>query len=429
MDKYTKIGMLDKSYYYLKDIRVGICPMMKIAMKEKVNPQHLQYAVQKTYERYLPLRFKIVETETDIHYELNEKPFIIKNQPYTTDVVLGEDSNGYPWQYCYFENYITFTFLHCIFDGAGHMPVQNTLLYYYFESMGIYAEDSRAFNTLNDDIEGLLDEELAFGLEPYIKKDLVPLPEKKLLPQDFISPEYIANIDDRTKGFSINIDTSKLLSKAKENETSVFAFLLPIIIRSIKYLFKEEYPVINSSVIVNHRPYTKSKTLRNSFFQAHMSYDSKEMDNLPLETISTIFRTILDVKLNEENIFSNLTRIYDSYTKIESIPTMSGRTAILKQSFDKVNNIAIKFSYGNRISFPKEFEDKIDSIQVINETIPNSIMALVISYKNSVSLLLYSRLNNNQFVQNIADTLNNMGVTNNCEELQDMPLICYKPLK
>ncbi len=429
MEKYTKMGMLDKSYYYLKDIRVGLCPIMKINLKKRVDPKHLQYAVQKTYERYLHLRFKIVESETDIYYELNDQPFIIKNQPFTTDVVLGRDSNGYPWQCAYFDNYITFIYFHCVFDGIGRMQIQKTLLYYYFEAMGISAEDISDFKTLNDDVDKLLDEELAFGLEPHVKRGLTPLPEKQLLPQDFIAPEYIADVDDRTKGFAIDIDTSKLLAKAKESETSVFAFLLPIIVRSIKYLFKTEYPIINSSVIVNHRPYTKSKTLRNSYFQAHLSYDSKQMDNLSLESLSTIFRTNLDVKLNAENIFSNLTRIYDGYAKIESIPSISGRTTILKQTFDRVNNIAVKFSYGNRIALPKEFEDEIDSIQMTNETTPNSIMALVVSYKDSMSLMLYSRLNNNEFVQNITDTLNDMGVTSHHRELSDMPLICYRPIE
>ena len=419
-EKYKVIGLEGLPSLYLKGTRFGCCPIINIILKDKVDIKALKCSVKKAKERYLLLNCKIIRGEYNYHLEENEKDFIIKNIPVETDRLHGKDTNDYPWLVSYYNNYLAFSFDHSLMDGVGAFEIVKTILYYYATYKGIEVDDFSGVKTLNDNIDSLLDEEMELSLENYNDKSVIPLKEKQLIksssiPQNKLLPEDVEKTSHR-----IVIDVDTLIPTLKKYETTPFAIIVPLFSRAIKHLFDEENPVIRTETVVNYRPFVGSKTLRNFIHLAPIEYNSEKMDKLPLEMVSTIFRSILDVKLNKENVISSITSRYENSKKLEVLP-LEQKEYFVKQGVQSMNDSSFVFSYTGKINLPKEVENLVENIELHARVSISPIMIEAIGYQNKLTLIIANELKDTSYLDKFVKILEDLSVSCTLEKIPPFP--------
>ena len=419
-EKYKVIGLEGLPSLYLKGTRFGCCPIINIILKDKVDIEALKYAVNKSKERYLLLNCKIVRGEYNYHLEKNEKDFIIKNIPINVDRMHGKDINNYPWLVSYYNNNIAFSFDHSLMDGVGAFEIVKTILYYYAIYKGVKVVDTLGVKTLNDDIENLLDEEMELSLENYNDTSVIPLKEKQLVKSSNIPQNKLLPEDAKKTCHRIVIDVDTLIPTLKKYETTPFAIIVPLFSKAIKDIFDEENPVIRTQTVVNYRPFVGSKTLRNFINLAPIEYVSEKMDKLPLEMVSTIFRSILDVKLNKENVISSITTRYENSKKLDVIP-LEQKEYLVKQGVQSMSDSSFVFSYTGKINLPKEVENLVENIEIHARVSISPIMIEAIGYQNKLTLIIANELKDTSYLDKFINILEDLSVSCTLEEIPPFP--------
>lgn len=424
-EKFKTMGLENSPNIYLGETRFARCPIIKIVLKDTVNLEALKSAVKMAMKRYLLLNCKIVKNGEYYQFEKNDKEFIVKNIPITEDKPVGKDNNDYPWLVSYYENYFVFTFSHACFDGTGAFEIVKTILYYYAKAQNIEINDTKNIKTLNDDVENLLDEEMELSLENYNDKSVVPFKEKQPLPPSTISSDKIISDDEISTCHRIVIDVDTLIPTLKRYETTPFAILVPLLARSLKDLYEEENPIIQTQTVINCRPIVGSNTLRNFIHLAVIDYISEKMDKMPAERVSTIFRSILDVKINKENLVSAITEHYEGSTRFEQVP-LEQRIAFIKQSVAAKMSSAFIFSYTGRVYLPKELEALVENFEISVESSISPLLVEAIGYQNKLTLIITNRLKDTSYINELVKNLKDLSISCTLEEPERLPTcICY----
>ncbi len=422
-DKFLTMGLENAPQIYLSGLRFSSCPNVKIILNEEVSIEALQFAVEMAQKRYFLLGCKIVEQDDLYKFARNDNAIIIKNMNYEEDKTLGKETNEYPWLITYFDNYFVFTFSHSLFDGVGSMEIIKTILYYYAKFQGVKLDNIANVKTLDDDIEKMMDEELELSLETYNDKSAVPFKEKQNLTPSDIPKEKIMTEDEKSSQYTVTIDVNTLIPTLKKYETTPFAILVPLIARSLKHLYNENSAIIQTVTVVNSRPFVGSKTLRNFISLATIDYICEKMDSMPLERVSTIFRSILDVKINRENIVSSLTSRYEGSSRLQQLP-LAQREQVLKSNMSKMVTSALSFSYTGKITLPPQLEAMVKNIEVSVDSPLSPIMIEVIGYQNKLTLVFTNRLKDTSYLDKFLEYLDELSVSYTTEQQKFLPK-CY----
>ncbi|MGE4571834.1 MAG: hypothetical protein AB7E09_03730 [Candidatus Izemoplasmatales bacterium] len=235
-----------------------------ITLKEDINPEKLQEAVNIILERYPMFKVKLKKGFFWTYFDYNSKPFII--QPMNHQICSEMDTlenNGYLFKVFYHQKDIAIEMFHSLADGGGVMELLKSLTFEYLLLVGKEITPDNLILTKNEKPE--FEEYEDANAKFYDRKNRKHIPEQKAYR---IKGTHID--EDFTGLISGVIDTKQMLNLARSHEMTVTEYLTALMmyviyVTQIQYRehIKSNQRPVKIFVPVNLRKHFPSNTLRN----------------------------------------------------------------------------------------------------------------------------------------------------------------------
>ncbi len=249
-------------YSALKKEKYAPVYRFSAVMDEKVNPEALQRALDRTMPRFPTFRVRIRKGVFWCYFEPNHKPgpFVKPDISNPCQPMRDREDNDWLIRFYYYENRISFEAFHAISDGSGALAFFRTVLAEYLRDRGV---DIPPDPLILDVTQPSTQEEAedAYGRyagKQILRKSLQKTAYSNTSPQE---PFYTLNV---TMGL---MSVAALKAKAKEYGATINEYLTAVLLLSLMEKQRSEHPhrqkPVALAIPVNLRSWFPSGTLRN----------------------------------------------------------------------------------------------------------------------------------------------------------------------
>ena len=337
-----QMGVMDLYPIAVNKTKIENNPFFQAKLKEPVDAERLHAAVKQSLCEH-PLFACTMRYQKGYYLETNEKEFSLihateENRP----LAFGDATNGFLWQLCYDEYTVSFEWCHAISDGRGGFAFFTSVLCHYF---GVDRSIAPA---------------LELGLESLYDKDEKGIPEKKqekgfaanTLP--FLKRGY------KTDCHILKASMREVLTAAKKSDSSPAAVLPPLVSMALRKHMnpKAKNKNVSCNVVIDCRAPMRFQTMHNCIISKNITYTDR-YDTMDFALVSTIYRAILDLAVQQENIVKTATETVDMIK-----PLVSVKPRFLQKIMAKVAAGVMKHSESN---FTFTYLGKVD--------LPDEVMA------------------------------------------------------
>ena len=314
-------------------------PFFQVKLKEPVDAERLYAAVKQSLGKH-PLFACTLRYEKGYYLETNEKEFLLihaaeENRP----LAFGDATNGFLWQMCYDQYTISFEWCHAISDGKGAFAFFSSVLCLYF---GVDRSVAPA---------------LELGLESLYDKEEKGIPEKKQ------EKGFVANAlpffkrGYKTDCHILKAPMSEVLATAKKSDSSPAAVLPPLVSMALRKHInpRAKNKNVRCSVVIDCRGPMGFQTMHNCILSKNITYVDR-YDTMDFALVSTVYRSLLDLAVQRENIVKAATEFIDTVGPLVSIRPRFLQKVLAKVVFGvmKHSECNFVFTYLGRVDLPDE---------------------------------------------------------------------------
>ena len=302
MKKRYQLGVMDLFPILINKTCMENSPFFKVQFVEKVDVERLYNAVKCALKDH-PLFACTIVYDKQYYLEEHDKEFRFfnvdeENRPLT----YGDDTNGFLWQICYDDYHVIFEWCHAISDGRGGFEFFTSILSYYFN------------------VKKPVEVNLDLGLESLYDKREKGIPQKKQ-PKGF-KAKYIPYIKRgyKTDCHILKVPMKEILTVSKKNDSSPAAVLPPLFSMAMRKNLSNKIKNRNvcCNLIIDCRAPMKFKTMHNCVLSKKITYIDR-YDNLDFSLVSTIYRSLIDLAVQPENIVKESTNMVNTLKPLLSI--------------------------------------------------------------------------------------------------------------
>jgi hypothetical protein len=295
MKKKYQLGVMDLYPFAINKTCIENSPFLKVQFVEKVDAKRLHIAVKCALKDH-PFFACTVVYDKQYYLIEHDKEFKLFNvSEEKRPLEYGDNTNGFLWQICYDDYHIIFEWCHGISDGKGAYEFIASILSYYF--------NTKRPVELN----------FYLGLENLYDKNEKGTTQKKQ-PNGFKANNmpYIKR-GYKTDCHILKASMKEVLSVSKKNDSSPAAVLPPLFSMAIRKNLSKEIKNRNvcCSVVIDCRGPMKFKTMHNCIVSKKISYIDK-YDKLDFSKVSTIYRSLIDLAVQPENIVWEVTNMVNT---------------------------------------------------------------------------------------------------------------------
>ena len=128
MKKRYELGVMDLYPIAVNKTKIENNPLIQIEFVDNVDVDRLYAAVKAALLEY-PLFGCTMKYDKGFYLETNDAEFKIFNVDFENrPVAFGDNTNGYLWQMCYKDNFLTFESCHAVSDGIGSVIISKSRL-------------------------------------------------------------------------------------------------------------------------------------------------------------------------------------------------------------------------------------------------------------------------------------------------------------
>lgn len=313
MDSWYRIDNTGKIFHAVSNTDNSYVFRISMIMKEKVDPEVLQDALDIIAPRFPTLSVRVRKGLFWDYMEKNDEMLFVKKETdYPCSPIKPAESKGYLLRVLYFERKISLEIFHSLTDGTGATEFLKTLVYQYLQFKKRDVTDDR-WILMPEDQPNSMETEDSFSNYAENKDRNVFRKKDK--------PSYqITGTSLSTEGLNLihGIMNAGIVNNyAKSLGTTLTGFLTALMIQVIgkQALLKSSRPkTVTIAIPVNLRKQFPSRTLRNFFSVANIGATIDE---------ETSFEEILK-QVNEELI---------KRTKRESLQKSINQHVYLQNSF------------------------------------------------------------------------------------------------
>lgn len=334
-----QLGVMDLYPIAVNKTKIENNPFLQVRLKETVDAERLRAAVKQTLCEY-PLFACTMRYEKGYYLETNEKEFSLicaseENRP----LAFGDATNGFLWQICYDPYTISFEWCHAVSDGRGGFAFFSSVLCHYFG--------------VNRSVEPALEP----GLESLYDKAEKGIPQKKQEPGFAPHALPIIKRGYRTDCHVLKAPMSQVLTAAKKSDSSPAAVLPPLVSMAMRKHMnpKVRNKNVSCNVVIDCRGPMGFQTMHNCIISKIITYIDR-YDTMDFALVSTIYRSLLDLAVQPENIVKAATETVDMIR-----PLVSVKPRLLQKVIAKVAAAVMKhsdsnftFTYLGRMDLPGE---------------------------------------------------------------------------
>lgn len=369
---------------------------IQIALKEEIESDILQTAVNNLLARYPMFKVKLKRGLFWIYLDQNDKPFNIQEMPYRVCGLMDfPKQNDYLFRVLYRKNTIAVETFHTLTDGTGLSEFVKSLTYEYLKIKGY---DITPDNLIRTTAEKPLSRESEDSSKTYYSnKNNKRSKEKKAF-----RIKGTETPDNELKVLSLTLSTKELKALAKENNATITEYIVAVMTYAvykthIQYRTQvngSQYP-IKVGLPVNLRTRFPSETMRNFVNIISVEIPTPH-DDIELQDILSITKQEIKEKTTKEE----LTRIMSEYVSYEKNILVRLLPSILKKYVlkigysmlgSKLNSLSL--SNVGLVKFPVSMEEHIEDMAfMVGASRNNHINVGIITFKDKFKLTFNSNI-------------------------------------
>lgn len=392
-----EFGIFDYVEFMFSNTAMDTVPHFEFILKDEVDINKLYEATNKALKLHLIFATKLIY-DKKYYLEDNDAPLKILNRNEAPNN-FGKTTNGYLWRISYDTNTLYFDFCHGITDGRGMARFITTILEYYY------------------------DLQVTYETEPYFKgydaiydKNVKPLGMKK--PEKGFTSKDLPHLKNGSpcKLTHMELKTKELLDVAKKTDSSPAAILLPLFSRSIYRSLPEKSKNKNVSAYftADFRKAMNMKCGRNFIGIRYITY-TKHFEDFDIETLATIYRSMMDLFLQKENIIDFCTQFKDDtkiLTKIKS-RNLSHLASKLAAAFEKGHTNAY-LTYIGKLPFSKQLNEKIEDVKFVVYPDTGYCVMSVVDFNGTLKISLCNAYKTDAIVDNFIKVMKENSINVSC---------------
>ena len=377
---------------------------LSVLLKEKVNPNVLEKAVNMTLEQYKSFKVRMKPGFFWYYLEENLKsPIIEEEKDYPCQYINPRTNNNYLFKVTYFENKINIDIFHALTDGNNGTTFFKEIVYNYLELM--YPEVFQEERTARKIEKVEYNTEDSY-MKNYDRKAKSNASSKKayILKGNYIKLGAVSAIHE-----IINLEDLK--RESKKYEATITQYLTAALIYSIyeaNYKNNRTKKPIKVCIPVNLKKYFTSKTMSNFFsyitLEAYMENEGMDTFENILEFVKNDFKK----RLTEEEIIKTMS----ANVRLGNNPLVRVVPLILKKILVRLSYIEIRkyttttFSNIGRIGIIGKYQDYIDYfLMLIAPESVEKIKCSSCSFGNKMVFTFTSILDDNKIQKRFYDFL------------------------
>lgn len=344
----------ERFYTYWADAQHSWTVRFIMTLCDTIDLSMLQEAVAATQQRYPYYSVRLrMTTDADgrEYYALDEntQPWVVmpSRQPAR---LLSPESNHHLLAFACWDNCIAIDFFHALTDGTGGYNVLRTLLYEYCRRRYDSQLSREGVRVAGDDISP---EELTDPGSLPRPDNLNPLPVPPTPRPLNLNKEAVVPLSDRAETVCIEIDEQQLMKYVSGEDTSPATLVSLLVARAIARLHgKDTEAVPVTALAVNQRPALGMPLASPSLASSLRLSLGKEMQALPVDLQQTIYRGMVVLQSNVDNVATVFWQQKDRMNQLDQIPTVQGRHQAMMGAYELATS-AISFvaSYVGKARF------------------------------------------------------------------------------
>ena len=317
---------------------------MTMKMRDIVDGDLLRQAVESTRLRYpyyqvkLGIRKDAEGTEYFV-YEDNSESWVVSEGEKPVRLIAPE-ANKHLLAFCYWDDCIAIDFFHCLTDGTGAYNILRTLLYEYSYRRYDATLDKGMANirVVGDTISPEEWEDPAAQAKPGPMHPL-PLPER--LRCINLTTQAKTTVNEDVETVNILIEEQKMMKYVTSGDTSPATLVSLLLTRAIARLhpdLTEGVPMV--ALAINQRPALGCPQACQSLAASLRLTLNDEMRGMDIETQQTIFRGMVALQSNDDNVIENFWQTQNTQDMFEKIPTLEGRHQAMAKAYSVATSAA-----------------------------------------------------------------------------------------
>ena len=342
-----ELGNIDRYAIAVNGTVMENASFFTITLKEEVDGRKLKNAVIQALRNH-PLFKTRVKYKKQYYLETNDAPIIVTSaSSYNRPKEFGKSTNNYPWRLCYDNRDICFEWCHVITDGKGAIAFFTDILNAYFGMPNQYKSDRSQ----------------ALGYESLYDKKIKSFGQKKQEKGFSVKSFPVIKNGFKCESHILSIKTADVLSVSKKNDATPSAVIVPLICRAIRSRIPLNVKNRNVScgIAVDCRKVSGIDTAHNFVLVKTITYTNR-FDSFDLPTLSTIYRAMLDLFVEKENIIAGCTDMINQTDFLYRLRPLWLQRFFMKlvAKIVKNNMQNVGFTYLGKVPFSEELSAKIE---------------------------------------------------------------------
>ena len=353
-------------YSALKKEKYAPVYRFSAVMKDPVDPEALQRAVDRTMPRFPGFRVRIRKGAFWCYFEPNEKPgpFVKPDIANPCQPIREKPDNDWLIRFYYYENRISFEAFHAISDGAGALTFFRTILAEYLRQLGVEIPPDPSILDVDAPPKP---EELEDAYGRYAgKRVLRGKLEATAYPNvSAAEPFYTLNV---TMGL---MSVAEVKAQAKAHGASLTEYLTAVLLMSLMEKQTAERPhrlrPVALAIPINLRSWFPSETLRNFILTARPCIDPN-LGAYSLEEIIRYVHSYMNLHLSRQEMRAILTgNVKFTRNRLLQMIPMFLKQPVMAFSYQLLGVRPYTATYTNPGPFrvPKAMEPYIARMEVI----------------------------------------------------------------
>ena len=390
-----KLGVMDLYPIAANKTQIENNPFLQTKLKEPVDTNRLYAAVKQTLSEY-PLFACTLRYEKGYYLETKEKDFsLISASEENRPLAFGDSTNGFLWQICYDQYTISFEWCHAISDGRGGFSFFSSVLCHYFG------------------VERTVEPSLELGLESFYDKAEKGIPQKKQEPGFAANAIPFIKRGYRTDCHILKAPMSEVLTAAKKSDSSPAAVLPPLVSMALRKHMdpKVKNKNVSCNVVIDCRGPMRFQTMHNCIISKNITYIDR-YDTMDFSLVSTIYRALLDLAVQQENIVKAATETVDMIKPIVAVKPRFLQKALAKvvAGVMKHSESNFTFTYLGRMDLPEEVMSGLADFNFRSWTDFGECNVAAVDFCGTLILNICENYQDKNIIPDLIDICNTVGI-------------------
>lgn len=342
-----ELGNIDRYAIAANGTCMENASFFSVTLKESVDGEKLRQAVCSVLKNHPLFKTKVVYKK-QYYLETNDASVTVTaSSAAERPKEFGKSTNDYPWRLCYDGRDICFEWCHVITDGKGAIAFLTDILNAYFGFPLCYPAERS----------------LVLGYESLYDKKIESFGQTKQAKGFSVKNFPVIKNGFKCQSHVLSLKTSDLLKVAKKNDATPVAVLVPLICKTVRSRIPETVKNRNvrCGIAIDCRKPSGIDTAHNFVYVKPITYTDR-FDTLDLPTLSTVYRAMLDLFLDKDNLAAACTDMIDQTDFLYRLRPLWLQRFVMKIVAKAVKNSMqnVGFTYLGKVSFGERLCEKIE---------------------------------------------------------------------